>query len=143
MGNKVPCKTVVVGSIKIKMFDGIVRTLIEVRHVPKLKKNLISLGVLDFGGYKFTGQGGALKVSKGILVVTKATKIGNLYKLEGSTQVNEAVATSDEANEPVRLWHQRLGHMSEKGLNALINYKLLPNLKSLNLNFCKHCVLRK
>jgi hypothetical protein len=106
MGNNVPCKTVGVGSIKIKMFDGIVRTLTEVRHVPELKNNLISLGVLDSGGYMFTGQGGALKVSKGILVVMKATKIGNLYKLEGSTQVNEAVVASEEANEPTRLWHQ-------------------------------------
>jgi hypothetical protein len=37
MGNNVSCKTVGIGSIKIKMFDGIVRMLIEVRHVPKLK----------------------------------------------------------------------------------------------------------
>jgi hypothetical protein len=47
MGNNVSCKTDGIGSIKIKMFDGVVRTLIEVRHVPELKKNLISLGVLD------------------------------------------------------------------------------------------------
>ena len=33
--------------------------------------------------------------------------------------------------------------MSEKGLKVLVNHKLLPNLKSLNLNFCKHCVFGK
>jgi hypothetical protein len=38
----------------------------------------------------FIGQGATLKVSKGILVVMKDTNIGNLYKLEGSTQFNEA-----------------------------------------------------
>jgi hypothetical protein len=54
MGNNNPCKTIGVGSVKIKMFDGIIRTLTDVRHVPKLKKNLISLGVLDSGGHKFT-----------------------------------------------------------------------------------------
>jgi hypothetical protein len=99
MGNDVSCKTVGIGSIKIKMFDGIVRTLMEVRHVPKLKNNLISLGFLDSRGYKCTCQGGVLKVSKGILVVMKATKIGNLYQLEGSTEINEATMVSEEANE--------------------------------------------
>jgi hypothetical protein len=66
MGNGIPCKIVGVGSIRIRMFDGIVRELTDVRYVPELKLNLISLGVLDSGGYKYTGQGGALKVSKGV-----------------------------------------------------------------------------
>ena len=47
------------------MFDGIIRTLIDVRYVPKLKKKLISLGVLDSCGHKFIGLSGVLKVSKG------------------------------------------------------------------------------
>jgi hypothetical protein len=96
------------------MFDGIVRTLIDVRHVPKLKKNLISLGVLDSRGYKFAGQGGALKVSKGILVVMKATNIDKPYNMEGSTQINEVVVVYEEENESTHLWPKRIGHLSKK-----------------------------
>jgi ribosomal protein L31 len=33
--------------------------------------------------------------------------------------------------------------MSEKGIKVLINCKLLPNLKSLNFNFSKHCIFGK
>ena len=44
----------------------------------------------------FIGQGATLKVSKGILVVMKDTNIGNLYKLEGSTQFNEATMALEE-----------------------------------------------
>jgi hypothetical protein len=33
--------------------------------------------------------------------------------------------------------------MSEKGLQVLLNCKLLPNMKSLNLKFCKHCTFGK
>ena len=55
MGNNVSCQTVGMGDIRIKMYDNTVRTLTSVRHVPDLKKNLISLGVLDSDGYKFTG----------------------------------------------------------------------------------------
>ena len=91
MGNGIPCETVGVGSIRIKMFDGIVRESTDVRYVPDLKSNLISLGLLNSCGYKYTGQGGALTVSKGNLVVMKATKVDNLYKMEGSTEVASEV----------------------------------------------------
>jgi hypothetical protein len=128
MGNGFPCKTVGVGSIRIRMFDGIVRELMDVRYVPELKLNLISLGVLDSGGYKYAGQGGALKVSKGSLVVMKETKVDNLYKMEGSTEVASEVTDVSSC-----LWQKQQGHMSKKELQ---NCKFLPDLGSLFLIFC-------
>ena len=68
LGYNHSCKTVGGGSVKNKIFDGVIRTLTYVRHVPELKKKLISLGVLDSCGHKFTGFDGILKVSKGALV---------------------------------------------------------------------------
>ena len=53
------------------MFDGVIRTLTNVRHVTELNKRLIFLGVLDSCGHNFTSLGGILKVSKGALVVMK------------------------------------------------------------------------
>ncbi|GJT68251.1 retrotransposon protein, putative, ty1-copia subclass [Tanacetum coccineum] len=54
--------------------SGSERDLADVRHVPDLKKNLISLGVFDSKGFKYTSENGVLRVSKGALVVMKATK---------------------------------------------------------------------
>ena len=71
MGNNASCKVASIGTIRIRMFDRIVRTLGDVRHVPHLKRNLISLSTLDVKGYKYTGEGGVLKISKGTLVVMK------------------------------------------------------------------------
>jgi hypothetical protein len=85
MGNDFYCKIVGVGSVHIKMHDGFVRTLKDVSHVLELRKNLISLGVLDYVIYECTNQGGLLKVSKDILLVMKAKRIGNLYQLGGRT----------------------------------------------------------
>ena len=76
----------------------------------------MSLGVLDSDGYKFRGQNGVLKVSKGALVVIKAEKVGNIYRLKGSTQFSEAMIVSEKVEEGSRLWHQRLDHTSEKGI---------------------------
>jgi hypothetical protein len=52
MGNDFFCKIVGVGSIWIKMHDDSIRTLTYAVHVPELRKNLVSLGVLDSTGYR-------------------------------------------------------------------------------------------
>ena len=46
------------------MFDGVVRNLGDVRHIPDLKRHFLSLSTLDAKGYKYTDEGGALKISK-------------------------------------------------------------------------------
>ncbi|PKI64682.1 hypothetical protein CRG98_014898 [Punica granatum] len=53
------------------------------RHAPSITKNLISLGSLYALGYKYMGQGGTLKVSKGALVVMKRVLRYELYVLQG------------------------------------------------------------
>ena len=53
------------------MHGDIIRTLTDLRHVPKLKKNLISLGTLDSNGCTYKAIGGVLRISKGALVVMK------------------------------------------------------------------------
>ena len=66
-----PCKIEGIGSIRIKIFDGIIRTLTDVRYIPKMKRNLISMSALDAKGYTYSGGDSVLKVTKGSLVVMK------------------------------------------------------------------------
>ena len=51
-----------VGTVIIKMFDGTFIMLADVKHIPDLKRNLILLSTLDSKVYKYTDEGGALKV---------------------------------------------------------------------------------
>lgn len=44
------CKIAEIGTIKIKMFDRAIKTLTDVRHIPELKRNLISLSTFDLKG---------------------------------------------------------------------------------------------
>eukprot|EP00253_Pinus_taeda_P029010 PITA_29010 len=41
------------------------------------------------------------------------------------------------------LWHHRLGHMSEKGMQILHSRNLLPGLKHVDLKLCENCVYEK
>jgi hypothetical protein len=75
MGNDVACMIVGIGTIRIRMHDGIVRALTNVRQMPDLKKNLISMGTLNSFGYKYSDEGGGIRVSKGSLVVMKGNKV--------------------------------------------------------------------
>lgn len=47
-------KAIEIGTVKVKIFDGVVKTLSNGKHVPKLRKSLISLGALDILGYEFS-----------------------------------------------------------------------------------------
>ena len=148
MGNNNSCKTVGIGSVRIKMFDGIVRTLKDVRHVPDLRKNLISLGVLESKGCKIIAEGGALKVVSGSLVVMKGIRQNNcLYNLVGSTVTGDAAVgvngSGKDPTECTKIWHMRLGHMSEKGLSLLGKNGLLKDMEKPCMEFCEHCVYGK
>ena len=106
------------------MFDGTTRELKDVRYVPAMKKNLISLGTLEAKGYKIILEHGSLKVVKGALVILKGTRQSNLYYLQGSTVTGEAspsVASDSKARATTRLWHTCLVHTGEKSLMKLVS----------------------
>ena len=68
MGDNNPREIVGIGSVQIKMHDGMIRTLKDVRHIPGMARNLISLSTLDVEGYGHSSLGGVCKVSKGSLI---------------------------------------------------------------------------
>jgi len=144
MGNDAQCKVAGIGTIQIKTNDGVVRTLTNVLYIPDLKQNLISLGTLESLGCKYSAEGGVLKLSKGSLVLLKANRIGSLYVLQGTVVTGSIVVSSSmPENDVTRLWHMRLGHMSEKGMPLLSKQGRLGKQGISKLEFCKHCVFRK
>lgn len=98
MGNNQPCKVVGIGIVKVQLADGSMKLLTEVRRVPDLKRNLLSLGMLDQAGCTFKGEGGALKVTKRNLLIFKGTRKHGLYRLQGNTILNSASLVSVSAN---------------------------------------------
>ncbi|GFS44706.1 UDP-Glycosyltransferase superfamily protein [Actinidia rufa] len=57
MANNTSSRVVGRGSVRFRMADGRSVTLTEVRHVPNLRKNLISIGMLDAKGCSFDASG--------------------------------------------------------------------------------------
>ncbi|PON85524.1 hypothetical protein TorRG33x02_186730 [Trema orientale] len=105
LGNNKGCKVVGIGTVRIKMHDGVERVLENVRYLPELKRNLISLGTLDSKGYSYKAEGGHLRVSRGCLAVIKGVKENGLYVLQGNTVNGVAATTSDDSIQKAQLWH--------------------------------------
>ena len=78
------CRMEGIDMVLIKMFDEMVRELKDVRFVPQLKKNLISIRALEAQGLKRTLRDGILKMLKSSMVVLKGIRRNNLYYLKGS-----------------------------------------------------------
>ena len=115
MGDDHALEMASIGTIKLKMHDGTIRTIHEVRHVKGLKKNLLSLGQLDNSGCKTHIQDGIMQIVKGALVMIKVEKIAaNLYMLKGETQQKGEASTmmASSAEESTMMWHRKLSHMS-------------------------------
>jgi len=72
------------GMVRIMIFDGMVRELREVRYVPQLQKNLISIGALKALGFEISVRNSILKITRGSMVVLKGVRCNNVYYLKGS-----------------------------------------------------------
>ena len=111
----------------------------KVRHIPDLRRNLISVGQLDDEGHAILFVGGTWKVTKGARVLDHGKKTGTLYM---TSSPRDTIAIAD-ASTDTSLWHRRLGHMSEKGMKMLLSKGKLSELKSIDFNMCESCILGK
>ncbi|CAA7028217.1 unnamed protein product [Microthlaspi erraticum] len=101
MANNTQAQVKGIGSVRFQNLDGTTFVLHEVRYMPEIGRNLISLGTLEEKGCVFKGGGGVLKVIKGCTVFMKGSRNGKdtLYFLQGKAKSREAcVVTSDRAS---------------------------------------------
>ncbi|CAA7390672.1 unnamed protein product [Spirodela intermedia] len=72
-------------------------------------------------------------------------RCGTLYTLLGTTISSSIATTSTSMTEEdvTKLWHMRLGHMSEKGIDLLSKRGLLCGQSISKVEFCEHCILGK
>ena len=138
LANDETLKIVGKGDVRVKLPNWTTWKLQEVRHIPGLKKNLISVSQLDGEGYKTTFADRIWKITKGALVIAHGKKVGTLYV---TSDIGDTVAVAEAGKSD--LWHQRLGHMSEKGMKTLLSKGKLPQLKSVDVSPCEDCIFGK
>ncbi|GJS34884.1 retrovirus-related pol polyprotein from transposon TNT 1-94 [Tanacetum coccineum] len=144
LGDNRECKIRGIGKVRIQLKDGSSFVLHNVRYIPELKRNLISLGTLEKEGYTIKLQSGKVKVINGSRVILSGIRRDNcVYSLDGHAMAGELNASVEEKDSLAQVWHKRLGHISEAGLQVLEKQGLFGKKSLGKLDFCENYVLGK
>jgi hypothetical protein len=170
LGDDSTTKIVGRGRVRLILQDGRKITLPGVLHIPGLERNLIYVSKMSDVGVHTLFQKDSCKMVRGVMVLMKGVWIGTLYKLLGnvdSTGCNNIIApevdltstqldltrvelvqtdsTRHDKIDPTRLWHERMGHIGEKGLRAMHNKGMVEGFPEcgLEVDFCEHCIYGK
>jgi hypothetical protein len=141
----------------LSLIDGRIRTPYGVLHIPGLARNFIFVSKMDDAGVKTVFEKETCRMVRGEMVFLKGVHIGTLYKLQGSTISHgfnssivpnigvEEEKTPTISREKPMLWHQRLGHIREKGLQILHGKCMVEGMSNFSLDFdlCERCVYGK
>ena len=119
MRNDGVSKIVEIRDICLKIDTGCNLLLIDVRHVPDIRLNLISTRKLDDEGFKSQFGNENWKLNKGSLIVASGKKNSTLYLLQAKLSKCEINVVEREAC-------IEFGHISEKGMRTLARSGLLP-----------------
>lgn len=112
LGNDKACRVASIGSIRFILASGQKNIINGVRYVPELKRNHISIGMLDKQGYTINANDEVMKVSRGSMTMLNGKLRNGIYILDGKSVTGIVdIAVMDETT----VWHRRLGHMSERG----------------------------
>ena len=141
MGNKSVSQIAGIGDICIQTSMGCTLTLKDVRHILDLRLNLIFVHTLDKDGYSHFINSGNWKLTKGSLVVARGILCCSMYKTQAMVCGGQLNAVDDDTSPD--LWHKRLAHMSENGLQLLAKQSLIPMAKDKSSNPCDYCLFGK
>jgi hypothetical protein len=141
MGNASTVQVQGKGTIEIEFTSGKTLTLKDVFYVPEVRKNLISVPLLNKNGFKSVFEGDKFILSKGGVFVGKGYLCENMFKCNVAN-INNNNMISAYIVESCDLWHMRLGHVNFRKLEDMMKSNLIPNFDK-NFDSCTTCMLTK
>jgi len=155
LGDESTTKNVRQGRVRPILQDERCRTLPGVQHIPGLARNFISIRKMSDAVVHIVFKKETCKMILRGMVLIRGVRNGNLYKMLGSTISNgcnssvvhegEEDKTPMVSREETILWHQRLGHTREKGLQALHDKGMVEGMYDCTMDFdlCEHCMINR
>ena len=152
VGNGKKVEVEAIGIFRLLLKSGTYLDLNETFFVPSLRRNLVSIFVLDkfcyscsFGNNKFSLFQNSNWVGTGSL-----SYVDNLYMLDTVASYHETLQLSTRGvkrkltNEnSSSLWHKRLGHISKRRIERLVSDRILDFLDFAGFEICTNCIKGK
>ena len=119
----------------------------NVYQIPKLTRNLLSVGQLTKLGFSLTFSSTSVVVqdSQTGQIIGTARKVGRLFELiflHLSSSRLSASTVSEQSTYSLALWHSRLGHASISGVKQLVSRGLLGSVSNKSFD-CMPCQFGK
>ena len=130
MANGVEVGVEAIGLVPLVLNNGFVIELKNVFYVPSVKRNLISVTLLDNDGYSCNFGDGKCLISFNNNVVGHAFRHDKLYVLSLNESSAFNVCNVSKKRKSInetssKLWHCRLGHISRGRIERLIKEQIL------------------
>ena len=153
VGNGVNVGVENIGTASLKLSSGFELTLSNVVYVPSMRRNLISISVLDKCGFMFVFGNNEVKISCNSSLIGSGVLSDGLYLLnldpnsivQHQTDVCNVVGNKRGrvTESSSMLWHKRLGHISKKRMKRLIKENILHSLDFSDFDNCIDCIKGK
>lgn len=143
LGDDGECEVAGVGRIRIEKFvngEWESGTIENVLLVPRVTRNLFSVGACTNKGFKVEFENGVVEITHGSIVEASGEKQDNgLYRLyfRRPKKHREVNVTAID----FKIWHERLSHIHKRALTELVNQELVDGviLKNVEDFFCEDC----
>ena len=130
-----------IGDIELNTTSGKVLTLKDVRHVPDIRRNLISGSCLVKQGCKVVMESNKVVITKNNVFIGKGFFSEGLFKLSVSSDCNTLPKVLNV--ECSNVWHGKLGHVNLFKIKKMMDLDLVPK-SNMNLKHkCEICVQAK
>ena len=140
MGNHDTAKVFGKGTIELQFTSGKKLILLNVFHVPDVRKNLISASLLCKKGIKAVLEADKVIFSKNGVFVGQAYSCDGMFKLS-INKVDVSVYVLDSS---FNLWHARLSHVNFRSIKFMSNHGLIScNNENTNSRKCEICIQEK
>lgn len=146
-GNKVAVEAI--GTFRLLFKTGCYLDLFETYVAPSIRRNLISISVLDKFGFSCSFGNNKFSLSNNSNIVGYGSLIDNLYMLDierSSTEILQIESRGTKRkfiNNSATLWHKRLGHISKQRIQRLVSEGILEPLDMSDFEVCIQCIKGK
>jgi hypothetical protein len=143
MGNNTYSDVLGEGKCKFSIGDSVI-VLNNVLYVPSVRRNLISVPVLDEKGFEVKMKYDRVFISKGDISVF-GVKVDGMYLLKcdkNKDSISNYLNVSNASNN-IYLWHLRLGHINKQKMMRMSKSGLIPQINLDDFHTCELCIKGK
>ncbi|MCO5579689.1 hypothetical protein L7F22_033547 [Adiantum nelumboides] len=134
-----------IGDVEVELLNGLTGVIKGVLHVPKLARNLLSVGAMADMGVCVEFKRNNCVISRNGDVLLNGKKEKGLYKVKLPRVEHKAMMAATREEKTLEKWHRRLGHRSHATIKLMKEKNMVHGLEGAmeGKEECRECALDK